>query len=263
MATFEIELHDSGNFDARVNGQRPDLLLLHYTNMTSAAKAIDWLCNPKSRVSCHYLVAEDGRITQMVDEDQRAWHAGKSFWAGRESINNCSIGIEIANAGPDQGYPPFPDIQMLAVETLCHDIFSRHDIPPERVLAHSDVAPDRKQDPGEKFDWQHLYDAGIGLWVSPTPVDEGEVLKQGDTSKLILNLQSALSTYGYQVRITGTFDEQTKYAVTAFQRHFRQERVDGIADFSTLQTLFDLLQLLEDSKSAQMTPKQRMRAFRT
>jgi len=254
LATFEIELCDSANFDERVSGQKPDLLLLHYTNMTSATEAIDWLCNPQSRVSCHYLIAENGQITQMVDEEHRAWHAGNSFWAGQSDINSCSIGIEIANAGPDQGYPSFPDIQMEAVETLCHDIFSRHDISPERVLAHSDVAPDRKQDPGEKFDWQRLYQAGIGLWVAPTPIDEGEALKVGDTSKHILNLQSTLSSYGYQVSITGTYDKLTRYAVIAFQRHFRQTRVDGVADFSTLQTLYNLLQVLEDSKQTPTSP---------
>jgi len=261
MATFEIELCDSLNFDERAGGVRPDMLLLHYTNMATAQQAIDRLCDPKSKVSSHYLIAEDGSITQMVDEEKRAWHAGKSFWAGCEDINSCSIGIEIANVGPDHGYPAFPNIQMLAVETLCHDIFSRHTIAPERVLAHSDVSPDRKQDPGEKFDWQRLYNAGIGLWVKPEPVDEGEALKPGDTNKHILNLQSALSTYGYKVKITGTFDAQTEHVVTAFQRHFRPQRVDGIADFSTLQTLYDLLQALEDSKAAQMTSTKRMRAF--
>ncbi len=261
MATFEIELCDSPNFDERAGGVRPDLLLLHYTNMATAQQAIERLCDPKSKVSSHYLIAEDGSITQMVDEEKRAWHAGKSFWAGCEDINSCSIGIEIANVGPDQGYPAFPNIQMLAVETLCHDIFSRHNIAPERVLAHSDVSPDRKQDPGEKFNWQRLYNAGIGLWVKPEPVDEGEVLKPGDTNKHILNLQSALSTYGYKVTITGTFDAQTEYVVTAFQRHFRPQRVDGIADFSTLQTLYDLLQALEESKAAQMTSAKRVRAF--
>jgi N-acetylmuramoyl-L-alanine amidase len=263
VATFEIELCDSPNFDQRAGLQSPDLLLLHYTNMASASKALDWLCDPKSRVSSHYLVSEDGRIFQMVDENNRAWHAGASSWAGREDINSCSIGIEIANVGPDKGYPPFPDIQMQAVETLCHDIFSRHTIAPERVLAHSDVSPDRKQDPGEKFNWQRLYDAGIGLWVKPQPLEEGEVLKHGDTNKHILNLQSALSTYGYQVKITGSFDDQTKHVVTAFQRHFRQKRVDGIADYSTLQTLFDLLQVVEDSKAAQIASIKKMKAFRT
>lgn len=263
MATFEIELRDTTNFDARAQGQKPDLLLLHYTNMATAAEAIDWLCNPKSRVSCHYLVAEDGQITQMVDEENRAWHAGTSNWQGQDDINSCSIGIEIANVGPDRGMPEFPDIQIEAVETLCHDIFSRHQIAPERVLAHSDVAPDRKRDPGEKFDWQRLYNAGIGLWVPPEQIDEGEVLKQGDSSKHILNLQSALSTYGYQVKVTGAYDEQTYDAVTAFQRHFRPALVDGIADFSTLQTLCSLLQALEASKSTRLDSASPAQAFRT
>lgn len=263
MATFEIGVRDSANFDERAAGQQPDLLLLHYTNMVSAAEAMDWLCDPKSKVSCHYLVAEDGHITQMVNERYRAWHAGDSSWAGSEDINSCSIGIEVANRGPQKGYPAFPDIQMMAVETLAQDIFSRHQIAPERVLAHSDVAPGRKIDPGEKFDWQRLHLAGIGLWVKPTPIEEGDVLKVGDTSKHILNLQSALSTFGYKLGITGSFDEQTRHVVTAFQRHFRQQQVDGIADFSTLQTLYDLLQVLEDSKLAQKNQASNVFALKT
>ena len=261
MATFEIERCMSSNFDERADAQKPDMVLLHYTNMATAAAAIDWLCNPKSRVSCHYLIAEDGEITQMVEEEHRAWHAGKSLWAGCEDINSCSLGIEIANVGPDQGYPSFPDIQMEAVEALCHDIFSRHTIAPERVLAHSDVAPTRKQDPGEKFNWQRLYDAGIGLWVEPEPIDGVEGFKLGDTSKHILNLQSALATYGYGLKITGTYDAQTCHVVTAFQRHFRQQRVDGIADYSTLQTLYNLLQLFEGGNSAQTPPNETAGAF--
>jgi len=261
MATFEIEQCMSPNFDERAGGQKPDLLLLHYTNMATAADAIDRLCDPEARVSCHYLIAEDGEITQMVEEEHRAWHAGKSLWAGCEDINSCSIGIEIANVGPDHGYPAFPGIQMEAVEALCHDIFSRHRIAPERVLAHSDVAPGRKQDPGEKFSWERLCNAGIGLWLEPEPIDGVEGFKPGDTSKHILNLQSALSTYGYGVKITGTYDEQTRDVVTAFQRHFRQGRVDGIADYSTLQTLFNLLQLFEGDRPAQNPPNETANAF--
>ncbi len=261
MATFEIERCMSPNFDERADAQKPDLLLLHYTNMATAVAAIERLCDPDSRVSCHYLIAEDGEITQMVEEEHRAWHAGRSLWAGCDDINSCSIGIEIANVGPDHGYPPFPDIQMEAVEALCHDIFSRHRIAPERVLAHSDVAPSRKQDPGEKFDWERLFNAGIGLWVEPEPIDDCEGFKPGDTSKHILNLQSALATYGYGVKITGTYDEQTKNVVAAFQRHFRQGRVDGIADFSTSQTLFNLLQLLGKNNPAQIPPNESAGTF--
>lgn len=251
----------SSNFDERAGGQKPDLVLLHYTNMATAEAAIDWLCDRASRVSCHYLIAEDGEITQMVEEEYRAWHAGKSFWAGCEDINSCSIGIEIANVGPDHDYPSFPDIQMEAVEALCHDIFSRHKIAPERVLAHSDVAPTRKQDPGEKFNWQRLHEVGIGLWVEPEPIEDCEGFKSGDTSKHILNLQSALSTYGYGLKITGTYDAQTSHVVTAFQRHFRQQRVDGIADYSTLQTLFNLLQLMEERNLTQIPPNETAGAF--
>ena len=153
----------SPNIGPRKEGRDPDLLLLHYTGMESAEGALAWLTTPQSKVSCHYLVDEDGRITQMVAEEMRAWHAGHAHWAGEDDINSCSIGIEIHNPGHEFGYPDFPDAQMQALEALCLDILARHDIPLQRVLAHSDVSPGRKSDPGEKFDWQRLAREGLAL----------------------------------------------------------------------------------------------------
>lgn len=142
----------SPNFNERPEGRRPDILLLHYTGMESAEAAAARLCDPAAKVSAHYLVEENGRITSLVPEHLRAWHAGVGHWAGENDINGCSIGIEIVNGGHDFGCPPYPDVQMQAVEVLCRDILSRHPIPPRRVLGHSDIAPARKADPGEWFD---------------------------------------------------------------------------------------------------------------
>ncbi len=141
-----------------------DLLLMHYTGMKSGAAAINWLCNEESGVSCHYLVDVDGAITQMVCESKRAWHAGKSCWQGVKDINSCSVGIEVQNAGPSENFPDFPDVQMVAVIELSKDIITRHAIELERVLGHSDVAPGRKIDPGEKFPWELLAANGVGVW---------------------------------------------------------------------------------------------------
>jgi len=229
------------NRDPRRNGRAPDLLLLHYTGMDSADAALDWLTREDSKVSCHYLVDEDGNITQMVREGERAWHAGQSLWAGETDINSCAIGIEIHNPGHDIDYHDFPEAQMRAVEALCRDILTRHTIRPDRVLAHSDVAPGRKRDPGEKFDWAQLARAGIGLWVTPAPVGGDAGLGPGDEGEAVTKLQQDLAAYGYGVEITSTYGRGLENVVEAFQRHFRPERVDGRADASTRETLARLL----------------------
>jgi len=229
------------NRDPRRNGRAPDLLLLHYTGMDSADAALDWLTREDSKVSCHYLVDEDGNITQMVREGERAWHAGQSLWAGETDINSCAIGIEIHNPGHDIDYHDFPEAQMRAVEALCRDILTRHTIRPDRVLAHSDVAPGRKRDPGEKFDWAQLARAGIGLWVTPAPVRGDAGLGPGDEGEAVTKLQQDLAAYGYGVEITSTYGRGLENVVGAFQRHFRPERVDGRADASTRETLARLL----------------------
>lgn len=234
----------SPNFEPRRNGREPDLLLLHYTGMTSAEAALDWLTDPGAHVSCHYLVDEEGRVTQMVAEEMRAWHAGASNWAGEDDINSCSIGVEIQNPGHEFGYPDFAQLQMDAVEALCRDIVSRNAVPPRRVLAHSDVAPARKADPGEKFDWARLARAGVGLWVEPEPVTDGPGLGPGDAGEDVEALQRSLSRYGYGIAATGDYDEATRIVVTAFQRHFRPAMVDGRADRSTRVTLDRLLAAL-------------------
>lgn len=234
----------SPNFGERAGGRTPDIILLHYTGMETADGALKWLCAPESQVSCHYFVHEDGCVEQLVHEADRAWHAGKSFWKGEADINSASIGIEIANAGHPGGLPDFPEKQIAAVIELCRDCGERWQIAPERVLAHSDVAPVRKVDPGEKFPWGRLHAAGIGHWVAPSPIAGGRFFQQGDTGQPVEALQTMLSLYGYDAEIDGVFTGKTEGAVAAFQRHFRPERVDGIADFSTIDTLHRLLSAL-------------------
>ncbi len=219
----------------------PDILLLHYTGMIDGPSALRWLCNPESKVSCHYFVDEDGNVTQLVAEEVRAHHAGVSSWEGTTDINSRSIGIEIVNPGHEHGYRDFPETQIAAVTELCRDIISRHKIKPQRVLAHSDVAPTRKQDPGEKFPWEELYEAGIGHWIAPVAIGDGALLQPGDSGPAVSAMQAALKDYGYGQPVSGTFDEATIAVVAAFQRHFRPARIDGVADHSTLRTLERLL----------------------
>ena len=220
------------------------MIVLHYTGMPDADQALAWLCSEQSDVSAHYFVYEDGRIVRMVDEDRRAWHAGAGSWAGETDINSRSIGIEIANIGHAGDLPPFAGAQIDAVIGLCADIVGRQAIPPHRVVAHSDVAPGRKCDPGEAFPWDRLAGQGIGHWVAPEPVGGGRFLAPGDKGEPVAALQALLALYGYGLEISGHFDDRTGHVVTAFQRHFRPEKVDGIADASTLTTLHRLLAAL-------------------
>ena len=235
------EVRVSPNFGPRRETLRPDMIVLHYTGMATGTGAEAWLCDPASEVSSHYLVHEDGRIVQMVRESDRAWHAGKSSWFGNADINSCSVGIEIVNPGHALGYKAFPKRQIDAVIALCAGIVGRYSIPPQRVLAHSDVAPGRKIDPGEKFPWKALFAAGVGHLVPAAPIRPGAALKATDTGADVEALQSMLALYGYGVEISGVYERQTEIVVSAFQRHFRRRLVDGVADSSTIRTLERLL----------------------
>ncbi|HWK66015.1 MAG TPA: N-acetylmuramoyl-L-alanine amidase [Rhizobiaceae bacterium] len=238
------EVRVSPNFGPRRDCRAPEIILLHYTGMLTGESAEAWLCDPASEVSAHYLVHEDGRVVQMVRENDRAWHAGKGSWRGRSDINSRSVGVEIVNPGHSFGYPDFPDTQIEAVIALCRDIAERHDVRPEHVLAHSDVAPGRKIDPGEKFPWPVLHAAGVGHLVEPLPIGGGRFLASGDRGEPVEALQSMLALYGYGIEITGEFDQLTATVVEAFQRHFRPARIDGVADRSTIATLHSLLSAL-------------------
>lgn len=228
----------AANVEPRRGVAAPTMLVLHYTGMMNAAKAVEWLSVPHSKVSCHYLVDEAGRVTQMVPEALRAWHAGVSCWAGESDLNSASVGIEIHNPGHELGYWDFSEAQMLAVERLSRDIVVRNRIDARRVLAHSDIAPQRKIDPGEKFSWERLHRAGIGHWVAPSPVrHDVPSLSLGQSSASVLSMQRLLAAYGYETPQTGEFDAMTEKVVCAFQRHFRPARCDGRMDLSTLSTL--------------------------
>ena len=204
----------SPNHDARA--APVDMLILHYTGMRLGAEALARLRDPAAKVSAHYLVEEDGRVFALVDEERRAWHAGVSHWRGATGLNGRSIGIEIVNPGHEFGYRPFPLLQMVAVVELCLGVLSRHAIPPRNVVGHSDVAPDRKQDPGELFDWQGLAGQGVGVWPA-------EAAAPAATEAV----PALLRHVGYRD------DLPLPLLLAAFQRHWRPDRVDGVADEET------------------------------
>jgi N-acetylmuramoyl-L-alanine amidase len=221
----------SPNFDARAHDAVIDILLLHYTGMETGAAALRRLCEAEARVSAHYTVDEDGSIYAHVPEECRAWHAGVSYWAGATDINARSIGIEIVNPGHEFGYRHFPDAQIEAVIHLAKSIVANHDIPPERVLGHSDVAPARKTDPGELFPWGRLAAEGVGLWP------------QTRKARLTAPFEAGLRRFGYGFR--PDTDVSLEDAVKAFQRHFRPAKIDGVPDADCEAILAALLETLD------------------
>ncbi len=234
----------SPNHEARPKGQRIDILLLHYTDMASAAAALKRLTSQAARVSAHYCIDEDGTTYRLVPEQRRAWHAGLSYWAGATDINARSIGIELVNPGHTCGYRPFPDAQMRALENLARGILARHPIPAHRVLGHSDVAPARKIDPGELFDWQRLARAGIGVWPQPLGFPD---FGPASSPNAIADVQSKLGRFGYGVAVTGILDQATRHALSAFQRHFRPCDFGGKPDGETRRLLAALIaQIIPD-----------------
>jgi thiamine-phosphate pyrophosphorylase len=218
-------------------------LVLHYTGMPTAESALALLCNPRSEVSAHYVVEEDGRVLQLVPESRRAWHAGISHWAGETDMNSASVGIEIVHPGHDDPRP-YPAVQIEATAALAKDICRRHAIPPERVLAHSDIAPGRKRDPGEFFPWDELARRGVGRVADESIGAGATTISLGDAGAKVASLQRDLAAYGYGVEQTGVYDAQTVQAVEAFQRHFRPAKVDGRADGETRVALAHLVAAL-------------------
>ena len=259
--TLAIREHPSPNHDSRgeaIGGPpRIDMLVLHYTGMQSAEAALDRLCDVEARVSAHYLVDEDGSIWRLVPEERRAWHAGVSYWRGETGLNTVSIGVEIVNPGHEWGYRTFPEPQMQAVEKLCLDITARRRIPAHRVVGHSDIAPTRKIDPGELFDWPRLARAGIGLW----PATAAELRRRRGRGVGIVERARALADLarvGYQVE-----PGNVEPALAAFQRRFRPERWDGRLDGETSSRLAEVAQLYDASTAALETAKRdRFRGYR-
>ncbi len=232
----------SPNCDDRQAGMPIDMLILHYTGMQSAQAAIDRLCDPAARVSSHYVVDEDGAILRLVPEEKRAWHAGISCWRGHRDLNGRSVGIEIVNPGHEWGYRAFPALQMAAVCDLCLAILSCHPIPARNVVAHSDVAPDRKEDPGERFDWQGLARNGVGLW--PEPAAELSTAGGKRDAAAMREVRHALAAIGYDVAPEGPLDPPLATVLRAFQRHWRQEAVTGEADAGTCANLLAVVRML-------------------
>jgi len=223
------------NFDERT--LPISLLILHYTGMETGAAALERMRDTEAKVSAHYMVEEDGRIFQLVDEDRRAWHAGVSEWQGETNINSNSIGIEIVNGGHDHpnkdgSLSPFPDVQIIAVIALCKDIESRHD--KLTLLGHSDIAPARKIDPGEHFPWYGLAAAGLGFWPDVQSDDRRILFEAGSRDRGVAIFQRGLAHIGYGARVTGVMDEATVKIVEALQRRYRQDQVDGVVDIQTM-----------------------------
>ena len=224
--TLQVRAHPSPNFGVRPTGTRIDLVVLHYTGMKSAKDALDRLCDPEAEVSAHYLIDDCGTIFQLVQEADRAWHAGVSYWRGATNINDRSIGIEIVNPGHEFGYRPFPEVQMTSVEVLLAEILARHDIPPDRVVGHSDIAPERKKDPGELFDWKRLADKDLSVWPSEAgdpPVDQ--------------KIPTLLQAIGYDP------DASLKAKLTAFQRRFVPDNVSGDLDPETARAIVSVVSI--------------------
>jgi N-acetylmuramoyl-L-alanine amidase len=233
--TLSFVDHPSPNFDDR-NCRRPvDMVVLHYTGMPTAQAALQRLSDPESKVSAHYMIDEDGTIYRLVPEEKRAWHAGVAFWRGVRDVNARSIGIELVNPGHEFGYREFPVVQIDALIALLKDIATRHEIMPGNYVGHSDVAPQRKEDPGELFPWRRLHAAGFGRWwtddfkVAPN----APVMRAGERGGSVLELQVALDKIGYAIEGSGIFDQHTEAAVRAFQRHWRPAQVDGVVDAET------------------------------
>ena len=233
--TLRIIEAPSPNFNERLHPL--DMLVLHYTGMQSGPAALARLRDPNEpRVSAHYMVEEDGTVFALVPESKRAWQAGRSWWRGDEDLNSRSIGIEIVNPGHEWGYRPFPDAQIVAVIELCQGILARWPIPQTRVVAHSDIAPDRKEDPGELFPWKRFAEAGIGLWPARSRPEPWMMhgASPGDAGLTVERFQRDLAAIGYKIDATSKFDDVTAAVTRAFQRRWRQNAVTGEGDAETI-----------------------------
>lgn len=248
--SLEIIPAPSNNFNERLHPL--DMLVLHYTGMKDGPSALARMQEDKEpRVSAHYMVEEDGRVFALVPEDKRAWQAGRSWWRGDEDLNSRSIGIEIVNPGHEWGYRPFPEPQIAAVLELCQGILARWPIPQNRIVAHSDIAPDRKEDPGELFPWKRFAEAGVGLWPEPSRPEPWMMhgANVGDAGVTVEGLQRDLARIGYKITVTGVFTDETAAVVRAFQRRWRPMRINGEGDVETV-TLANSVAALSEAQAA-------------
>jgi N-acetylmuramoyl-L-alanine amidase len=231
--TFE---HPSPNFDERDPAVRLEFIVIHYTGMLTREAALQYLCTPAAKVSAHYLIDEDGREFRLVDEKKRAWHAGKSFWRGITDMNSASIGIELVNRGHAFGYTPFPAAQIAALLALLQEITKRHKLKPAKaMLGHADIAPTRKEDPGELFPWQELAREGFGLWPQIVPDDYAPVKDNEE--------QTLLRALGYDCPESGLYDPATRSALLAFQRRYDPDNLTGTPERETVARLRALLRM--------------------
>ena len=227
----------SPNHDER--RQPLDMLVLHYTGMETGPAALERLCDPEAKVSSHYLVEEDGRVFQLVDEERRAWHAGVAQWNGKEDINSRSIGIEIVNGGHEYGLPPFPEVQIEAVLRLCLDLLSRHAISAHNIVGHSDIAPLRKLDPGERFPWERLAQGGVGLWPMIGSQDLSTQTSDASVATELLSIG-----YGFEPEAPGALQAVTR----AFQQRWRPKSANGALDEETTSLIFQISDLFTASR---------------
>jgi len=216
------------------------MLVLHYTGMESKQAALERLLDPVAKVSAHYLVDEAGKVTQMVDEGRRAWHAGVGFWNGVTDVNSASVGIEIVNGGHDFDLPEFPKPQITGVIKLCRKIVRAYNIADHNIVGHSDIAPARKTDPGEKFPWKEMAKRGVGYWPTGIKTDHRVLFDQGTSDRAISILQRGLAYIGYEVEVNGRLDEKTADVIRAFQRRYRPELINGIVDIQTIELITNL-----------------------
>ena len=239
----------SPNVNPRPEGASINLVILHYTGMEDGPSAIKRLRDPEARVSCHYVIEEDGRVFRLAEERMRAWHAGVSFWGGITDINSHSVGIEIVN-GHDFGLPDYPPAQIAALIDLLSDILDRRKLHPVRVIGHSDVAPARKDDPGEKFPWTQLHAAGVAIAPKIEEQSRHVLYAPGVEDAGVAGVQQALAAIGYGVTVTGVLDEATQGVVRAFQRRFRQDRIDGALDLQTLALIAEVERITKAATAA-------------
>lgn len=214
-----IHSYLSPNFDERPTHPKIDLIIIHYTGMEKVKEALTRLCDPNAKVSAHYLIDQSGFTYQLVNDQKRAWHAGVSYWQGRRDINGISLGIELDNSGHNFGLPPFPSAQITCLLELLQRLSQKYHIHKERIIGHSDIAPMRKNDPGELFPWQTLHEQGFGLWPAAKPVSK--------TPESVEEIQKSLAAIGYECPLTGQLDLQTITVIQAFQRHFTPSEITG------------------------------------
>ena len=220
------------------------MLVLHYTGMESGAAALARMRDPDAQVSAHYMIEEDGRIYRLVPDAARAWHAGVSEWNGITDVNSASIGIEIVNGGHDYGLPEFPDTQIDTLIPFCKQLIGTYDIAPNNVVGHSDIAPDRKDDPGEKFPWADLAASGIGLWPGEGNGDRRVLFGAEDRDRGVTLVQRGLAGLGYAIELDGVMSQKTMSVIRAFQRRFRPDQIDGNIDMETLDLVGQIARMI-------------------